>query len=123
MKRKIKGISIIEILVVVLLTSISLFVILQSMTGISMAILKQTEFLNCLSIAKTQMDIYSYYPRGSIGPANKNYTTNIGSLRYNVTIIVENFGNHTVNLNLRRLIITVSSPRVKNLRVRLSTLI
>ncbi|MCS7165223.1 MAG: type II secretion system protein [Candidatus Calescibacterium sp.] len=123
MKKRSKGITIVEILVVVLLASISLFVILQGITGISTAIIRQTEFLNCLSIAKNYIDLYSYYPRGSILPTNTNTTFNIGSYRYNINIRVEDFGNHTNNLNLRRLRITVSSPRQRNLRVSLTTLI
>lgn len=123
MKKRSKGITIVEILVVVLLASISLFVILQGITGISTAIIRQTEFLNCLSIAKNYIDLYSYYRRGSILPTNTNTTFNIRRYGYNINIRVENFGDITNNLNLRRLRITVSSPRQRNLRVSLTTLI
>ncbi|MCS6956094.1 MAG: hypothetical protein NZM44_07055 [Candidatus Calescibacterium sp.] len=123
MKKRSKGITIIEILVVLLLASISLFIILQGITGINTAVIRQTEFLNCLSIAKNYIDLYSYYQRGSIGPRKINTTFNIGSNRYDINILVEDFGNHTNNLNLRRLTITVSSPRQRNLRTTLITLI
>lgn len=118
-----KGITIIEILVVVLLTSISLFVILQGITGISTAILRQTEFLNCLSIAKTYADRYSYFQRGSLEQNNIIIQENIGNLRYNVSVLIEDFGPYTTQFNLRRLVITVSSPRIRNLRVSITTMI
>lgn len=118
-----KGISIWEILVVLLLSVVTLFVVVRGITGVSVSILKQTEFLNCLSIAKSLMDLYSYYPRGSLNPINTNKTFNIGNVEYFVNITVEDFGNITPQLNLRRIIIIVSSPRVRNLRVRLTNLI
>lgn len=118
-----KGITIWEILVVILLSATTLFVIVRGITGISVSILKQTEFINCLGIAKSYIDLYSNYPRGSLAPTNSNITFNIGNLRYDINITVEDFGNITQQLNLRRITVTVSSPRVRNLRVRLTSLI
>ncbi len=120
---KTKGITIWEILVVILLSIISLFIIVRGITGISVSILRQTEFINCLGIAKSYIDIYSYYLKGSISEANINNVFNIGNLRYDVNITVEEFGNLTRQLNLRRLTVTVGSPRIRNLRVSLTTLI
>jgi hypothetical protein len=121
-----KGISIIEIITVVGLSVITLFLVIEGLTNLVATTYRQTEYINCLSIAKSYMEIYSYLPRGQ-NPGNRNFTHNIGNISYNVRISIQDDGTYTNNLNLRRLIIVVESPRIRrgnrNLQVRLETLI
>jgi len=121
-----KGLSLIEIITVVGLSIITLFLVIDGLTNLVATTYKQTEYINCLSIAKSYMEIYSYLPRGQ-NPGDRNFTHNIGNISYNVRITIQDDNNYTNNLNLRRLIIIVESPRIRranrNLQVRLETLI
>lgn len=121
-----KGITLIEILVVVGLSVATLFLVIEGLTNLVVSTYKQTEYLNCLSIAKSYMEIYSYLPRGQ-NPGSRNFNHNVGSISYIVNISIQDNGNYTTNLGLRRLIITVQSPRIRtgnrNLEVRLESFI
>ena len=127
LKRFNKGISLIEILVVVGLSVATLFLVIEGLTNLVVSTYKQTEFLNCLSIAKSYMEIYSYLPRGSQQVGQRNFNHNVGSISYTVSISIQDDPNYTPNLGLRRVIIVVQSPRIRsgnrNLQVRLESLI
>ncbi len=121
-----KGITLMEILVVVALSVGTLFLVIEGLTNLVVSTYKQTEYLNCLSIAKSYMEIYSYFPRGqNVGV--RSITHNAGGIPYEVNISIQDNGNYTTNLGLRRLTITVRSPRIRtgnrNLEVRLESFI
>lgn len=104
----------------------TLFFVIQGLTNLVLSTYKQTEYLNCLSIAKSYMEIYSYLPRGqSVG--QRIFYYNVGNLSYKVSISIQNNGDYTNNLNLRKLVIIVESPRIrsvnKNLQVKLESFI
>ncbi|MEN3014516.1 MAG: hypothetical protein ABDH21_00410 [bacterium] len=118
-----KGITISEILVVLTLSLISLFLIIQSIVSITSTLARQTELINCLSIAKNYIELYSYYPRGSLIEMYKTSDFNIGIARYKVVIEVKNYGYYTSVLGLRKLTVTVFSRNIRNTRAKLTTLI
>jgi type II secretory pathway pseudopilin PulG len=128
-KRKQRGITIFEILVVILLSISTLFLVVDGITSINMSSAKQVEYLNCLSIAKTYLDLYSYKPSVPLTNQPVRWNHNIGSLAYEVSVYVQDFraANVDPNLGLRRVTITVSSNRIRtgnrNLSVSLITVI
>ncbi|MGC8815368.1 MAG: hypothetical protein ACP5O4_04125 [bacterium] len=121
-----RGITLIEILVVVGLSVSTLFLVIEGLTNLVVSTYRQTEYLNCLSIAKSYMEVYSYLPRGQAA-GQRNFQHNVGTLSYTVSISIQDNGNYTNNLGLRRLIIVVESPRIRsgnrNLQVRLESFI
>jgi len=129
MKRKQKGITIFEILVVIILAISTLFLVIDGITSINMSSTKQVEYLNCLSIAKTYLDLYSYKSSVPLTEQPVRWNHNIGSLDYEVSVFVQDFREHGVNpdLQLSRVTITVSSNRIRtgnrNLSVSLITVI
>ncbi|MCX7871243.1 MAG: hypothetical protein N2485_06730 [bacterium] len=121
-----KGITLIEILVVVALSVGTLFLVIEGLTNLVVSTYRQTEYLNCLSIAKSYMEIYSYFPRGQ-STGTRNFNHNVGNLSYIVNISIQDNGNYTTNLGLRKLTIRVQSPRIRtgnrNLEVKLESFI